>query len=115
AEAALLSFEPPIVLIAGGQDKGMDASRMTALAAERAGTVLLIGKTRERLRDEIVRRGGKHISCCDSLEEAVAAAETAARPGATVLFSPGFASYDMFSSFEERGERFRALTRALPG
>ena len=114
AEAALESFEPPIVLVAGGQDKGMDASRMTALAARRAAAVFLIGKTRDRLRDEIARAGGGRAECCESLEEAVARADAAALPGATVLFSPGFASYDMFSSFEERGERFRGLARALP-
>ncbi|MGH2499232.1 MAG: UDP-N-acetylmuramoyl-L-alanine--D-glutamate ligase, partial [Candidatus Limnocylindria bacterium] len=48
-----------------------------------------------------------------SLEEAVAAARRLALPGDVVLLSPACASFDMFASFEERGDRFRALVRAF--
>jgi UDP-N-acetylmuramoylalanine--D-glutamate ligase len=120
ARAALEAFPPPVFAILGGQDKGMDLRPLVAAAVERARAVFLIGATRERLREAIERSsaergaGPEEVRCCGSLEEALAAAERAAGPGATVVLTPGFASYDMFSSFEERGERFRALVRALP-
>ncbi len=115
ARAALEAFPPPLVAILGGKDKGMDARPLAESAVARAGAVFLIGSVRERLRAEIASRGGTaEVAVCDSLEEAVSRADAAAPPGATVLFSPGFASYDMFASYEERGERFRALVAALP-
>jgi UDP-N-acetylmuramoylalanine--D-glutamate ligase len=115
ARAALEAFERPLFLIAGGKDKGMDARALASAAAARADGVFLIGETRERLRELIEAAGGRAVRIADSLEEAFAGALEAARaaaPGATVLFSPGYASYDMFSTYEERGERFRGLVRA---
>ena len=118
AAAGLEACEQPLVLIAGGSDKGADYFPLARTAALRAETVLLIGATRERLKEEIARaRGGAprpEIALCATLEEAVSRAEALSRPGTTVLFSPACASYDMFSSFEERGERFRAVVRSLP-
>lgn len=112
AIAALEAFPPPIVHIAGGQDKGMDSRGLVRAIAARVHASFLIGKVRATLRAEVEGAGGRAVAC-DSLEAAFEAAVAAARPGATVLLSPAFASYDMFSSYEERGERFRALARGL--
>jgi UDP-N-acetylmuramoylalanine--D-glutamate ligase len=117
AIAALEAFSPPIVLIAGGQDKGMDARGLVRAIVARAEAALVIGKVREPLAAAIAEARGPAASpavkACASLEEAFAEAVRAARPGATVLLSPAYASYDMFASYEERGERFRALARGL--
>lgn len=115
ARAAIDAFEPPLLLIAGGQDKGMDPEPLLAAAAARARAVLFIGKVRRVLAAALEARAPGRALVFETLEDAVAAAERAAPPGATVLFSPGYASYDMFASYEERGERFRAAVRALPG
>jgi UDP-N-acetylmuramoylalanine--D-glutamate ligase len=120
AAAGLASYGRGLTLIAGGTDKGMDFTPFARAAHERAARVLLIGRTRERLREWIegaARDAGgapPPIRLCETLEEAVSSAARETPPGQVVLFSPACASYDMFLSFEERGERFRAAVRALP-
>ena len=101
-EAALLAVaacgDPARVhLIAGGYDKGIDLSAVAGLAPTLAG-LYTIGATAAAL--------GGHP--CRTLEAAIAAAAAAARPGDTILLSPACASWDQFTSFEERGDRFRS-------
>jgi len=116
AEVALDSFAGPIVLIAGGSDKGVDLSRFARKAGLRVKALVAIGKTADAIVDEargarsdlaVIRAGG--------LEEAVRSAYEAAAPGDVVLLSPACASYDMFNNFEERGDLFRAYARKLAG
>ncbi len=111
AAAGICAFPPGLTLIAGGADKGMDFAPFARAARERAARGYLIGQMRERLRDAL--GAGLDVRLEDSLEAAVLAAARATPAGSTVLFSPACASYDMFVSFEERGERFRAAVRAL--
>jgi len=104
-EKALLSFDRPVLLIAGGRDKGADWTTMTALVREKARLLLLIGEAAPRVR---AANPGVPAVDCASLEEAIDEGHRRAAPGETVLLSPGCASYDMFKDFEDRGDRFRA-------
>lgn len=96
-----------LILIAGGQAKGQDFSGLAKELYGRVKQVLLIGEAAAQLELAI----GGEIPCrtCDSLEMAVATAADVAKSGDTVLLSPACASFDMFSGFEQRGERFAAL------
>jgi UDP-N-acetylmuramoylalanine--D-glutamate ligase len=107
-EVALLSFESPVVLIAGGRDKGQDFAPLGALVRERTLAVVLIGESAERIA---AHWAGARLLRADSLAAAVDLAYSTARnaPGgpASVLLSPGCASFDMFTDFEDRGRRFK--------
>ncbi len=119
--AALRSFAPPVVLIAGGRDKGVDLSALGPVAAERAAAAVLIGESGPALARLFSSSGLGRIERADSLEEAVAAADATAREmiaagagaTATVLLSPAAASFDMFVDYEARGAAFRRAVREL--
>ena len=83
----------------------------SGLVGERAHDAVLIGE----LRASIARDWEGSVAChpVDSLEAAVEQARALARPGDTVLFSPGTSSFDMFRSYEERGDAFKNLSHQL--
>jgi UDP-N-acetylmuramoylalanine--D-glutamate ligase len=110
-EKALVSDARPVILIAGGKDKGFPFHTLTDLVGERARWVVLIGEMAERIAAD----WGTRVPCerAASLEEAVRIAWSLARPGEIVLFSPGTSSFDMFKSYADRGNQFRALVQAL--
>jgi UDP-N-acetylmuramoylalanine--D-glutamate ligase len=110
---ALASFEQPVVLIAGGRDKGQDFTTMRDAARRRVRHVVLIGEGAAKIADAW---SGIPATRAATLTEAVRAAfEVArgARDGASaaarpvVLLSPGCASFDMFRDYEDRGRRFK--------
>ncbi|RMH30503.1 MAG: hypothetical protein D6693_00260 [Planctomycetota bacterium] len=100
----------PVHLIAGGFDKGVDLTPMVGPAARCRG-VFTIGATGPALA-RLVQHAGGRAEACGGLDQAVAQAVSRARPGETVLLSPGCASWDQFTNYEERGRRFTALVRA---
>jgi UDP-N-acetylmuramoylalanine--D-glutamate ligase len=109
-EAALAGFGAPVVLIAGGRSKGGDLPGFVARIAPRVGRAVLIGETSAALAAAFEERGVA-AAVCETMEDAVRTAAAAAPAGGHVLLSPGFASFDMFRNYEERGERFeRAVT-----
>lgn len=110
-EKALLSETRPIVLIAGGKDKGFEFDSITDLVADKARCVVLIGEMSER----IAASWGARVRCLPaaSLKEAVALAKADAKPGEVVLFSPGTSSFDMFKSYADRGDQFRREVQSL--
>lgn len=107
--AALLAFDGGVHLIAGGRDKGCDFAIVGEALARRARQVVLIGEAAARLEREWRRI--VPVVRASSLEGAVRAACAHAAPGDAVLLSPGCASFDMFASYEERGEEFCRLVR----
>jgi UDP-N-acetylmuramoylalanine--D-glutamate ligase len=109
-EKAILSQTRPIVLIAGGKDKGFEFDSIAPLVRERVRVAVLIGEMKER-----ISRSWSGVDCriSASLEEAVELAREAANDGDTVLFSPGTSSYDMFRNYGERGNRFKNAVNAL--
>jgi len=108
--AALRSFgNRPIVLIAGGKAKGTDFAELGKVASSRTKAVVLIGDAAEEIATHIRRA---KVERADSMEAAVAKAAALAKAGDVVLLSPGCASFDMFASAEDRGEKFAAAVIA---
>ena len=109
---ALESMKTPTVLILGGKDKGNDYSEIEELVSEKVRAIVCMGKDNAKLLDFF---GGKvkEIRDTHSLEDAVAACRELAQKGDTVLLSPCCASFDLFSSYEDRGDKFKAAVRAL--
>ncbi|MDR1395600.1 MAG: UDP-N-acetylmuramoyl-L-alanine--D-glutamate ligase [Deltaproteobacteria bacterium] len=101
---ALENFSESIVLIAGGRDKNLDFGYLRPLVKKKVKNLILIGESRDKMKDAF--SGASSICLAGSLEEAVSRAFLLARPGQVVLLSPACASFDMFSSYKERGEVF---------
>ena len=110
--AALRGLEQKVLLIAGGEGKGQDFAPLAAPVAERASRVLLIGRDAPLIARALAA-SGVPLQTCASLEEAVAEAARAARPGEAVLLSPACASFDMFRDYRHRGEVFAAAVGRL--
>lgn len=106
---ALAGLAPPVVLIAGGKDKKAGYSMLRRAVARKVSSLVLFGQSRDSMLSELGGLTGTVVA--DSLERAVASAVSAARPGGSVLFSPACSSFDMFSSFEERGREFKRIVR----
>lgn len=113
AIAAINAFNTPIVLIAGGYDKGTSFDRFAEECAKRAKCVILIGKTAQKIASLIKEKAGGHgqtsLSMAPSLKDAVEKAKACAKAGDVVLLSPACASYDMFVNYEDRGRQFKKL------
>jgi UDP-N-acetylmuramoylalanine--D-glutamate ligase len=109
---ALESFDAPVVLIAGGRDKGNDYDALKPLLRARGRAVIAVGESAEKVAAEL---GGEvaHAVVVTSYEEAVRYARLLAEPGDVVLLSPACASFDMFQNYEERGDVFRKLVNDL--
>jgi UDP-N-acetylmuramoylalanine--D-glutamate ligase len=115
--AALETLAEPIVLIAGGSDKKLPIAALATAIRRRVKAAVLLGATSGRLEEEIRSQGGAEpvpvIRRVASIDEAVDVARSLADRGDAVLLSPGFASFDLFANFEERGDRFRSRVCAL--
>jgi UDP-N-acetylmuramoylalanine--D-glutamate ligase len=107
---AIRSASGPVVLIAGGKDKGFEFDENAELIRERVRAAVLIGEMRRRIAKSWP---SSECHCVDSLEEAVGAARRLARSGDTVLFSPGTSSFDMFRNYGERGNHFKNFVNQL--
>lgn len=117
---ALTSFKRPIVLIAGGLDRGSDYEELVPILSERVKAVVLIGETKEKLAKVAEQAGLKQIILVDNdedaavtLTDAVKRAALLAESGDIVLLSPACASWDMFSSYEVRGSIFKEAVHNL--
>ena len=152
---ALRAFDAPVVLIAGGYDKGTAFDGMAEEIVRRARVAVLIGATADKIETAIetaIREAGRAdsaaagsagagstaadpagagsdvadpagggeggmkapvIARAETLEDAVRQSAGLAQPGDVVVLSPGCASYDMFTNFEERGQRFKEAVAAL--
>ncbi|HJT79666.1 MAG TPA: UDP-N-acetylmuramoyl-L-alanine--D-glutamate ligase [Chthoniobacterales bacterium] len=111
-EAALVAQTKPIVLIAGGKDKGFTFETLRTIVQERVKSIVLMGEMAERIAQDW--KGAANAEIATSLADAVDRAHAAAGTGDVVLFSPGTSSFDMFKSYVDRGDQFRALVHALP-
>ena len=111
-EKALLAQSKPVILIAGGKDKGFAFDPLRPLVKEKVRSAILIGEMAERIARDW--SGEVKSEIATSLADAVERAHAIAKPGEVVLFSPGTSSFDMFKSYADRGDQFRALVHALP-
>jgi UDP-N-acetylmuramoylalanine--D-glutamate ligase len=109
---ALESFESPIVLIAGGKDKGGDFSRLRPLIESKVKHLVVIGEAAPLIQAAVP--GFSRVSRAGSFPEAVSQAASVASPGDVVMLSPACASFDMFADYQDRGRQFKALVQALP-
>ncbi len=109
--AALMGLETPVVLIAGGQGKGADFRPLAKCAESRVIHAVLFGQDRMLLESALPV--SVDVSVVDSLESAVIRAAAVSSEGGTVLFSPACASFDMFESFEQRGDAFKNAVAEL--
>lgn len=111
-EKALGSYgERPIVLIAGGRNKGSDMAVLVPLMRAHCRGVVLVGEATGDFIDAFERTGYTAYVCADSFEDAVAKAREMAQSGDVVLLSPACASWDMFDNFEQRGDLFKELVK----
>ncbi len=109
---ALESMTTPTVLILGGKDKGNDYSEIEQLVADKVKAIVCMGVDNAKLMQFF---GDKVSAIADthSLAEAMEAARRFATEGDTVLLSPCCASFDLFSSYEDRGRQFKAAVKAM--
>ncbi len=112
---AIEAIETPIILIAGGYEKNSDFHELIGSFNGKVRYLILLGKTAERMAKTAIECGFKdeNIIKCSTLEACVASAHRLGEKGDTVLLSPACASWDMFESFEQRGEEFKKLVKSL--
>lgn len=108
---ALQSYEEPIVLIAGGKNKGLDMTEFMLEAREKVKSLILVGEAAQELEEKAIEVGIKRILRTKTLEDSVQKAIGEAESGDVVLLSPACTSWDMFKSYEIRGELFSQLVR----
>ncbi|MFN3133941.1 MAG: UDP-N-acetylmuramoyl-L-alanine--D-glutamate ligase [Candidatus Kryptonium sp.] len=108
---ALESFDEPIILIAGGRDKGNDYSKVYDLVKRKVKLIIAMGESKSKIYNEF--KDLTNVIEVDSMEEAVKKAYEKAEPGDVVLLSPACASFDMFRDYEHRGEVFKKLVNEL--
>jgi UDP-N-acetylmuramoylalanine--D-glutamate ligase len=109
---ALKSMTTPVVLILGGKDKGNDYSEIEDLVREKVHALVFLGVDNRKLHAFF---DGKvaHIAEAHSMKECIEQCQRMARKGDTVLLSPCCASFDLFSSYEDRGDQFRNCVKNL--
>ena len=108
---ALEAVAAPVILIAGGVDKGGDYGPLIAPLRRKVSRAILIGAAREQMRAAL--SGACEIEVVPTLAEAVERAAQVAVKGETILLSPACSSFDQFKDYAERGNVFQKLVRAL--
>ena len=111
AKRALESLDRKAVLIAGGRDKGGDYASVLPIVKEKIKAMVLIGEAREKMTRTF--SGTVDVFEAETMKEAVERARRLAEKGDAVLLSPMCSSFDMFSSYAERGEVFQKEVRKL--
>ena len=114
---AIAAYDRPAVLILGGVSKGADYAELAREVVRKARGAVLIGRSADEIAGALERAGAAKknlpVERATDLRDAVSRATAIAQRGDVVLLSPAAASFDMFSSYEERGEAFRAAVRGL--
>jgi UDP-N-acetylmuramoylalanine--D-glutamate ligase len=105
AVTALLALEGPIILLAGGRDKGGDYAPLQRVIEERVKTVILMGEAQSRMQQAL--QGTIPIHLVTGMKQGVQLAWRLANAGDTILLAPACSSFDMFKNFEERGRVFK--------
>ncbi len=108
---AIQSFQEPLVLILGGQDKGGDFSQLTGYLQKQTRGVIVIGEASNTIAESL--GGSVSLTRAETLEAAVKEAARIAEAGDVVLFSPSCASFDMFRNYRHRGMEFKRIVTEL--
>lgn len=104
---AVEAIDTPVVLLVGGVDKGSDYSLWLPSFGQKVKQVIAFGQAANKIAAKLAPSYA--VTLAPSLEEGVKQAHTLAKPGETVLLSPGCSSFDQFVNFEHRGDRFKEL------
>jgi len=104
-QKSLEGLSSPVILIAGGKDKGGDYTALNDLIKSKIKLLILLGEAKDKIRDAF--KGFTDIVMVESLKQAVCTAYNRAENGDVVLLSPACSSFDMFKDYKERGEIFR--------
>lgn len=111
--AALETLDGPLILIAGGSDKGIPFDPIAELVAKKVKKLVLIGPTAPRIAEAVAQVGQVETVIYDSWEAAILEAHRSAESGDTVLLSPACASFDAYRNFEERGRHFKQIVQSF--
>lgn len=107
--SALQAINQGLILIAGGQDRGLDFQELARSIVARVRVLIVMGENKKRLKEDVLKQGLHNIYEVQDMGEAVCLARDLARTGETVLMSPASPSWDQYSSYVERGDCFRQL------
>jgi len=108
---ALESIPSPIILIAGGKDKGVSFEPLKKLVDEKVRLMILIGESKQRIKAELGEKVPSEFA--DSLREALQITKNNIQAEDTILFSPACSSFDMFNSYEDRGMKFKEIVKNI--
>nr|WP_330374742.1 cyanophycin synthetase [Clostridioides difficile] len=104
---AIQSYDRPIILIAGGMDKGSNFDELLETAKSYVKSLVLLGETASNIENCAKNKGFNDIHIVKDMEEAVKTSYEISKSGDIVLLSPACASWDMYESFEVRGKDFK--------
>lgn len=110
---AIEAIKEPIILIAGGMDKGSSFEEFIESFKNKVKALILLGETKEKIKYTAISKGFSNIYIVSDIEEAVKKSFELAVLGDNILLSPACASWDMFKSFEERGRLFKQAVKNL--
>lgn len=110
---ALNALDSPIILIAGGYDKGSDFEELLKAYASKGKALILLGETSNKLAAAASELEIAPVFLASDMESAVSKAYELSEEGDNILLSPACASWDMYKNYEERGDHFRELVRKL--
>jgi UDP-N-acetylmuramoylalanine--D-glutamate ligase len=116
--AAINCFDKPIILIAGGKEKGFDYSEFAKMITQKIKYVLLIGENANKIEKNISKLSDSNSKLQKTinvkiLKNAVRESNKLSKKGDIILFSPGTSSFDQFASYEDRGDKFKKMVEEL--
>lgn len=110
---ALKALDKDIILIAGGDGKGQDFSKLADNLGERVDLIVLFGRDKEIIGEALRDKGFRSYIYKDNLPDSVMEAMKTARPGEKILLSPACASWDMYDNYMQRGDQFKECVNSL--
>ena len=105
-EVALQGFDRPVILLAGGLDRGYTFERLVPYFKKHVKAIIVFGQCKDKMKDAAVQAGIPTILESENAITAVPEAWKVSEPGDVILLSPANASWDQFPSFEVRGDKF---------
>ncbi len=110
---AIEALDRDIILIAGGYDKGSEYNELISSFKGRVKELVLLGQTREKIRDAALNNDYRNLHLVDNMKEAVQLSYKLGEEGDKILLSPACASWGMYPNFEERGKDFKKIVKDL--
>lgn len=110
---AIEALDRDIILIAGGYDKGSEYHELISSFKGRVKELVLLGQTREKIRDAALNNDYRNLHLVDNMKEAVQLSYKLGEEGDKILLSPACASWGMYPNFEERGKDFKKIVKDL--